>query len=140
MKTYIRKWVKDEKRIVKLLYQKGLIKDSELSGYYWQDYRTGKRPRRKNKNGYRWTDRLPEVHYWTTDYFGESDEHSLVDFVIDGLYWGQSYENGYDEYGMPNIESNFKYKGRSAFIKHLELMPTINRSSRINSLLKINQF
>jgi ribosomal protein S8 len=68
-----RKWVKEEKQIVYLLYRKGFLKDFKVSDFYWAEYRLKKRKTYKTKTNrydgkrYRFSIYMPEVHYSTTD-------------------------------------------------------------------------
>jgi hypothetical protein len=129
----IRTWKKQEKRIVKLLYQKGLI-DIKLDQLYWESYKVFKTSKRKHGRKYRKSIFLPEIHFATRDYWGETDEHSLVDSVLDGLWWENIIDDDIDweEY---NPESSFKYKGRIWFIKYLKSLPTIKKDSKINLII-----
>jgi hypothetical protein len=135
MRKSIRKWVKDEKRIVRLLYRKGLLTD-KLKGYklkdlYWAEYRASGRRYRSGK--YKFSEYLPEVHFCTTDYWGESDEHSVVDSETEGFYWNNLLpdEEISDEYP----KSSFKFKGRVWFIKYLSKLKTVRNDSKINAVL-----
>ena len=138
MKRYIRKFIKEEKRIVKLCYQKGLLDDWKLTALYWNEYREGNKGRRRNCD-YKFSDRLPELHFSSIDYFGECDEHSVVDAILDGLFWKHSYTDGVDEYNMPDIKSTFRYGGRLPFISYLKALPTKKRDSKVNSILRRNK-
>ncbi len=129
----IRKWVKDEKRIVRLLYRKGLIKETDL---YWAEYRHSGRTIKSPNGKYRHTVYFPEVHYCTTDYWGECDEHSIVDSILDNMHWSDL--KPWDEKESTYPESNFKYKGRAWFIRYLSKLKTVRNDSEINSILKRN--
>jgi hypothetical protein len=89
-----RRWIKEEKQIVKLLYKKGFIKGQfKLEDLYWASYHWYNRKCYKAKynshDGRRYKHPLymPEVHFCTSDYWGEYDEHSVVGAVLDSLYW-----------------------------------------------------
>ena len=128
-----RVYMKQEKRIVRLLYKKGLI-DINLKGLYWEEYKYFRKTNRKNKNGYKCMLYYPEIHYSTTDYWGEVDEFSLVDSITQGLYWGNAEYPAHESDGeWP--ESTFKFKGRNWFIKYLQALPTVRCDAKINQVL-----
>lgn len=137
MKKYIRKFIKEEKRIVKLIWEKGLFpKGFKVDDLYWAYYTHGKRQRRR-KRKYAFRDYLPEVHYGSCDYWGEYDEHGFIRHILDLLYWKNAqYLSHPDDASYP--ESTFKYQGRLWFIKYLESLPSVNRSSKINMVLRRN--
>ncbi len=126
-------WIKQEKRIVQLLYKKGLI-DLPLNELYWNEYKTSNR---YISGKYRFSNYLPEIHFCTTDYWGESDEHSLVDSILDSWYWEHSYTDETQQEGDYPL-SNFKYRGRRWLIKHLKEFKSVNSDNKINRLLKRN--
>lgn len=135
-----RVWNKQEKRIVKLLYRKGLL--SGPTNLYWASYKSsGKRYKNKGSS-FRWEGYLDEVYFCTWDYWGECDEHPLVEGVIDkliadGISDGILEKCGYDFYKAMS-HSSFQYKGRRWFIKYLEGLSTVRHDSKINKVLKIN--
>lgn len=133
MATDLRVWKKQEKRIVRLLYRKGFLKDYKVHELYMASYGTLRVQKKKHGRTYRKQIYLPEVHYWTVDYWGECDEHSLVNSVLQNLYWdnvtGEKDERGY-------YISAFKYKGRNWFIKYLKKFPTVRTDSKINKVFK----
>lgn len=132
-----RRWIKEEKRIVRLLYRKGLIKDFKVSDFYWAEYNwLGKRLRRSKDNKYRFPIYMPEVHYCTTDYWGESDEHSIVSHVLELLYWSDIDVSDWDETSGVFPKSNFKRMTRPQFIKYLKGLPTTVNNNKINRVLK----
>lgn len=137
MSTKLRIWKKQEKRIVKLLYKKGLLFDYKLSDLYWNYYKVINKTKRKHGRKYKFSKYAPELHYSTVDYWGECDEHSLVGYIIDYLYWENVIENTVTEESFGYPESSFKFKGRLWFIRYLELLPTKINNSKINKLLKI---
>lgn len=136
-----RVWNKHEKRIVRLLYRKGLI-DMDISELYWESYRrSGKRYRNKKFTYGKLDNRLDEIHFATFDYWGECDEYGLVSWIIEQLTW----DNVPDELNDPMADdlwevyhqSTFKYKGRRWFIRYLKSLPTVRCDSKINKVLKI---
>lgn len=135
-----RVWNKQEKRIVRLIYRKGFL--SDMPNLYWASYKeTGKKYKNKGSS-YSWYGCLDEVYYCTWDYWGECDEHPLVDGIIDNLTAKGIPDSiledcGYDYYKAMK-HSSFQYKGRKWFIKYLEGLPTIRCDSKINKVLKIN--
>lgn len=65
MKKEKRKWVKDEKRLIKLLYRTGIIdKYTSVDSLYW-DY-SGK---------------LPRIIYTKNDYLDNINDYIIVDIV-----------------------------------------------------------
>ena len=138
MSTKFRVWKKQEKRIVKLLYRKGLLNDFKLSELYWEEYKLLHKRKRKHKRVYKFDKYAPEIHYSTVDYWGECDEHSLVDYVLDKLYWENAVENTATEESFGYPDSAFKYKGRNWFINYLKQLPTKRTDSRINAVLFYN--
>lgn len=135
MKNYIRKHLKDEKRIIKLMYQKGIfeilgLKFTDLS---WEFNRQGKMQRKRGKK-YAWRDYLPELHYWWSDYYGEYDSRSVVwsfkDYLFFELGTGINEETGWP------IGSNFFTN--SELIEHLNKLPLKIKDSKINAILKVN--
>lgn len=71
MEKAVRVWYKQEKRIVRLMYQKGLIDDFKLSELYWERYKlTEKKMGRKPRKKYVFTTHYPEIHFCTVDYWG----------------------------------------------------------------------
>lgn len=134
----IRRWVKQEKRTVKLLYKKGFLKDFKIEELYWAEYNWLGRKVRKTKYGnYRYPIYMPEVHYCTTDYWGESDEHSVVDHVKQHLYWSHLEPYDYDEMEEGQYpKSLFHRFNRDQFIKWLEKQPTVVSDNKIRKVLK----
>lgn len=131
----LRKWVKDEKRIVKLLYQKGFLKDSySYDRLYWEAFRSSGRKHRHGQ--YRFTTYYPEIHYCTSDYWGEYDDNCLTLTILDILYW-----EGVDDFD-PGTEtwpkSKAKIRNRQDLLKHLKTLPTVVKDSKINKILRLS--
>lgn len=135
-----RKWVKDEKRIVRLLYRKGFLEDFKLNELYWAEYHWYRKKTRvykhKDGNKYRYPVYMPEVHYSTTDYWGETNEHSVVSYVLDILYWGNIDTTDWDEESGEYPKSTFPKMNRYQFIKYLQKLPTKVSDNKINRVLK----
>ena len=132
-----RLWVKQEKRIVKLLYRKGLLNDFKVSDFYWAEYRWMNRKKYKSKySEYRFPIYKPEVHYMTTDYWGESDEHGIVDTIIGHFYWSNVDEENWDSTSGEYPQSTFPKMTREQFIKYLDKLPTKVKDNKINKILK----
>jgi hypothetical protein len=136
-------WKKQEKRIVKLLYRKGLIDELlEHNGFNnlccEHHHLIKTRSRRKNK--YRTLLFCPEILHISYDYYGEADSRSLVDIVTTGLYFENVIED--KKYELQNNgwpKSTFKYKGRQWFINYLSELPTKRHDSKINKVLKFEK-
>lgn len=135
-----RVWNKQEKQIVRLLYRKGLL---QICLIYIGRHIERQESRYKNKgSSFIWRGYLDEVYYCTWNYWGECDEHPLIDEIIDNLIEkgipDSVFEDcGYDYYKAIK-HSSFQYKGRRWFIKYLKGLPTVRCDSKINKLLKIN--
>jgi hypothetical protein len=139
-----RKWIKEEKRIVSLLYKKGFLKDFKVEDLYWAEYHWHNRKLYKSRSNkcdedgeiYRYPIYMPEIHYCTTDYWGESDEHSIVSHVKERLYWEHVDNTNWDpEYDYPKSTFNMRMT-RLQFIKYLKKLPTIVPDNKINRVLK----
>ena len=92
MRIKNRTFKKHSARIAKLALEAGMIDAKFFNELYWAEYRQD-RMRKKRGRKYRHCKYFTELHYWTCDYWGESDEHSLIGYVQDMLYWGN---NSYD--------------------------------------------
>lgn len=132
----IKLWKKQEKRIVKLLYIKGFL-DFKLNELYWAEYHRMKNGRKRKGKRCSKIRYAPEIHYCTVDYFGECDEYSVVDYVLQSLYW-ENAEKSPEDCDGDWPKSTFNYKGRKWFINYLKKLPTIKNDSKINKVLKFN--
>jgi hypothetical protein len=135
MKKYIRKHLKDEKRILKLMYSKGVF---ETLGIYlkdlaWEYLLQGKRKRRRGENKYAFRECLPELHVWTQDYWGEGDSNSVVEILKQHIYYGNTHD--LDEDGFP---LNSKFPKTNDVIAYLLKLPTKHNDSKFNRFLKRN--
>lgn len=131
MSKEIRKWVKQEKMIMRLMYRAGLLDGWKLTEMYLESFtRSGKKYR---SGKYKYDVYLPEVHYCTVDYFGEADEHSIVQAVENGLYWKDAV---YDEETLATI-SCFGPLSRKGLIKYLRSLPVIISDHKINRIVNI---
>jgi len=110
-----RRWVKNEKRIIKLLYSRGLI-EQEISELYWNAYL------QINNSPY-----LPQVHFCVTDYWGEADEHSVTDSCFEGIYWELRGE-------LDHLPKDQKISSQQAQIKYLKALPRRIFNSKINKV------
>jgi hypothetical protein len=138
-----RKWIKEEKRIVSLLYQKGFLKDFKVEELYWAEYHWHNRKSYKTRSNkydgkrYRFPVYMPEVHYCSTDYWGESDEHSIVSHVMEHLHWVNIDTTDWDPDSGENPKSTFNTRmTRPQFIKYLKGLPTVVPDNKINKVLK----
>ena len=136
-----RRWIKEEKQIVYLLYRKGFMDGRwKLNDLYWAEYHWYNRKSFKTKHNlydgrrYKHPVYMPEVHFCTSDYWGESDEHSVVDEVLQWLHWEHVDMANWDSDEYP--ESTFPRMTRGQFIKYLKGLPTKVGDKKINVLLK----
>lgn len=136
MKKYIRKHLKTEKRILKLMYRKGVFETLHISmsDIQWEYLLTGKKHRnRKGRSPYKYRDWLPQLHVYSCDYWGECDSCSVVELYRDLLFWENATE--FNENGFP---LNSKVVSDKQLVEHLKALPTKNSNSKFNSLLKTN--
>ncbi len=138
-----RRWAKEEKRIVELLYKKGFIKgEFKLQDLYWAEYHWYNRKCYKSKHNsydgkrYRFPIYMPEIHFCTSDYWGESDEHSIVDSVLERLHWEYIDTTNWDSDSGEYPKSKFKKMTRANFIHYLEKLPTVVSDNQIKKVLR----
>jgi hypothetical protein len=138
-----RRWAKEEKRIVELLYKKGFIKgEFKLRDLYWAEYHWYNKKCYKSKPNsydgkrYRFPIYMPEVHFCTTDYWGESDEHSIVDSVLERLHWEYIDTTNWDSDSGEYPKSTFPKMTRANFIHYLEKLPTVVSDNQIKKVLR----
>jgi len=132
----MRKHLKDEKRIIKLMYIKGLFKAFNISLKHigWEYLSEGKRKRkRKGRNKWGYKEYKPELFLYTVDYWGEGDETSIVDILQQDLYWVSGH---FDEETSQFVAGDKKYYERSQLIAYLKTLPTVKKNSKINGYLK----
>lgn len=138
-----RRWVKEEKRLVYLMYRAGLLATfPKIEELYWKEYHSLKKTyKSKNVNGdgrrYKFSIYMPEIHYCTTNYWGESDEHSIVDHVWQGLYWTHIDEANYDPTSFEYPNSLAPKMTRLQFIKYLKTLSVKVEDKKIKKVLKI---
>jgi len=138
-----RRWVKEEKRIVELLYKKGFIKgEFKLEDLYWASYywRNSKCYKTKSNSydgkKYRQPVYMPEIHFCTSDYWGESDEHSVVNEVLERLYWEHIDTKNWDSDSGEYPQSTFPRMTRARFINYLKGLPTVVSDNKIKKVIK----
>ena len=138
-----RRWIKEEKRIVELLYKKGFIKgEFKLEDLYWASYNWYNKKCYYTKhnlyNGKRYKRPIymPEIHFCTTDYWGESNEYSVVDAVLQSLYWENIDTKNWDEESGEYPKSTFPKMSRRQFIHYLTKLPTVVGDNKIKGVLK----
>lgn len=133
----LRKWVKEEKRLVKLLYQKGFLTGPHsLEGLYWAEYKpTGK----KHKYGkHNFPSYYPEIHFCTRDYWGEYDEYALVDKVLEEFYWSEVKVDDMDDENFNYPPSETKITSRAKLLAHLKTLQTVIKDSNINKVIRMH--
>lgn len=135
MKKYIKKHIKQEKVIVKLLYKKGLL-DEDFKSLGWESFKTGKMPRRLKKGlKYKYREYIPELFIFYTDYWGEGMETPVVETYLSNWWYDYCCKNNLlDENYYPTI----KLFTKENFIKYLRSLPNKRSDSKINKLLKIH--
>lgn len=132
-----RRWIKEEKRIVYLLYRKGFIKgEYNLDALYWEEYHRIKKTYKSSNGKYKWSIYMPEIHFTTSDYWGEFDEHSIVDSIKQTLYWEHIDTTDWDEDSGEYPKSTFRNMNRRQFIQYLKKLPTKVGDNKINKVLK----
>lgn len=134
----LRPWVKQEKRIVKLMYRKGLI-DVDINDLYWEAYRRygGKYNHSSNVIYY------PEIHFAVVDYWNEVDEIPLVSSFVEQRIWEGVPDDKLSKLCQLSEEKNlmsattFKCKSRRWLMKWLKSQPNVRCDNKINKILKI---
>lgn len=134
MSKLIRKHLKDQKRIIKLMYQKGMFEYLEIDfdSLGWEDdYRRKKATRLRFGKTYKSVfNYLPELHVYWSDYWGEGDSISIVKQCRNALWFDNSVN--VDENGFPNSDP----MSNKELIGYLEKLPTKVFDSKINKVLK----
>lgn len=137
-----RQWIKEEKRIVSLLYRKGLLKDFKIEDLYWAEYHWFRGKKYKSRTNsydgkrYRYPVYMPEIHYFYTDYWGEGDEYSVVSCALENLYWSNIDDEDWDSTSDEFPKSTFNMSmTRRQLIKYLESLPTKIKDKKINKVL-----
>lgn len=134
----VRKWVKDEKRIIKLAYRKGYLDCFNIKYFYWDGFKaTGKRYKSRYSD-YSFHQYYPEVFICEIDYWGEADDIGIVDWLWDKVYWDGVDMEEFN--GVWPESDNKKYLSRSGLIEYLEMQPTVVHDSKINKVLKTSYF
>jgi len=125
MRKQIRKHLKQEKRIIKLLYRKGWftrrlglcgfddLQDCEWSWIDWSF--------------------MPEFHIVLKDFNMEWNSRSVIESAIEKIWFDNSKEE--DDYGYP-LEAQMT---KNKLIKYLKTLPTVVSDSKINKYLKIKR-
>jgi hypothetical protein len=124
-----RKWIKQEKQIVRLLYRKGFLLDYKIDELYWESYKWSKRAKYY----------LPEIHSSSSDYFGEVNEYPLVDSCL----WSIAVDNAPDGWDFEEdgfYISPYSKLSRGNLIKSLKKLPTKINNNKINKILKTLNF
>lgn len=106
---------KHSKIIAKLAFEKGIIDKKIYDNLYMEEYNIYKRPKKKNKHGYRFTRYYRELHYCTVDYFGEANEFSIIYHIKEAIYWTTSLFNDNGE----TIEHGKSFLKTKDLIKYL---------------------
>lgn len=169
MNKSVKNWIKQEKRIAKLLYRTGILDEVcrlfglKTEDLYWAEYRESGR-RIKNKGSkYSYREYLPEIHYCLRDYWGEYDEYSFVGTAIAHIHDQHRDMDGYfsaldnatqleyddwndelfyvenDQPKIPWPEPSFIIKDRKHLIRFLSSLPKVKRDSKINKVLIRNK-
>jgi hypothetical protein len=134
----IRRRIKEDKRIIILLYRKGeLAFLDNIKDLYWEYYKhIGTSPKGKHRN-YSRLMYLGEIHFATRDYFGETDEHGVVDMHLEHTFWE---EVGEDWDGMNEIPASIRNYTRKQLIRDLKSQPNVKHGSKeINYILRCTE-
>jgi hypothetical protein len=135
MKKYIRKHIKDEKRILKLMYKKGIINKliNDIEDCGWGYLLKGNR-QRSRKGSFNFYDYLPEFHLHTTDYWGDGDSRTLVDIFRENVMMENAEYCEVKGY----INLNKSVINTKGLIKYLNLLPTVINDNKFNKYLKVS--
>jgi hypothetical protein len=77
---------------------------------------------------------LGEIHFSTTDYFGETDEHGVVDRHLEHKFWEHAGEDWHDMFEVPASLRNYN---RKQLIRDLKSLPNVKYGSKeINYILR----
>jgi hypothetical protein len=77
---------------------------------------------------------LAEIHFSTTDYFGETDEHAVIDRHLEYKFWEDA---GEDWDGMNEIPASIRNYTRKQLIRDLKSQPNVKYGSKeINYILR----
>jgi hypothetical protein len=131
----IRRRIKEDKRIIILLYRKGkLALLCDINQLYWESYNfISISPKGKHRK-YRRLMYLAEIHFSTTDYFGETDEHAVIDRHLEYKFWEDA---GEDWDGMNEIPASIRNYTRKQLIRDLKSQPNVKYGSKeINYILR----
>jgi hypothetical protein len=79
---------------------------------------------------------MPEIHFCTSDYWGESDEHSVVNEVLERLYWEHIDTKNWDSDSGEYPQSTFPRMTRTRFINYLKGLPTVVSDNKIKKVIK----
>lgn len=136
MKKYIKKHLKDEKRILKLMYKKGIFEllHINLKDLGWEYLTAGRKQRKRNGDRFKYRDYLPELHVYSVDYWGEGESNGVVEYFKSYLFW-ETAEDIDVESGWPINSMKLDNKN---IILYLNKMPTVKNDSKFNKYLKNN--
>jgi len=108
---------KHSKRIAEL--RAGIIEQHLFDGLYLESYEKQRKPKKKfrHQGQVRFTRYYPELFYASTDYFGETNETSIINHVSEYLY----YEvNKIDEMTGNMIKPVTCFNNTLSIIRHLK--------------------
>lgn len=136
MKKYIKKHLKDEKRILKLIYRKGFFHKINISldALSWQDSFEGKTVKTKpNKLILNNKDCLPILCVCNENFGGDVQYMGVVNSFKEYLFWETAKD--FDlESGYP---VNQKYPSTNALIKFLSSLPDKVNNSKFKKHLLV---
>jgi len=110
---------KHSKIIAKLALSKNLIDKKFYDELYFEAFKSYGKPKRKSKSGYGFDRYYIELHYCTCDYWGEWDEHSLIDYIRDLFFYGS---NAFDTVTGQPVKPVKYFSSTKEIIKHLRNM------------------
>lgn len=121
---------KQEKRIVKLMYRKGLIDDLDFDNLYFIEDE-----KYKWINGKCYKKTFPKVFYGQREYWGEWDEWSVVEMVVNDIIY-KEYDYDFDNMNDAIQSVNMiKNPSRQKLIKYLSGLKNKYHDSKINKIL-----
>lgn len=106
-------------RIADLALEKGIIDKKLYDSLYFESYEIQRKPKRRNRHGYKFYRYYTELYWCSFDYWGECSEHGLIDYVWEIIFWTFSQI----EAETGEIIKPFKISSTLKLIKFLKSIP-----------------